>query len=144
MLSPSMKTYRPAAGLVVFLLLVFGAAVDAHRLLHQHTTGEFAASSATQQPNNSATAPATDDWPSDWPDVAIQLMSHGDITARGGALKALGRAKLQRIKAQSSVNLTIEALAAKLDKEKDLVSITRSYAYCEGFLETPVLSHGGV
>ncbi|WIA34300.1 hypothetical protein OEZ86_012639 [Tetradesmus obliquus] len=53
-------------------------------------------------------------------------MSHGDITARGGALKALGRAKLQRIKAQSSVNLTIEALAAKLDKEKDLYVDTTS------------------
>jgi hypothetical protein len=38
-------------------------------------------------------------------------------------MKALGRAKLQRIKAKSSVSLTLEALAAKLDTEKDLVSI---------------------
>jgi hypothetical protein len=56
-------------------------------------------------------------------------MSRGDLQARGGALKALGRAKLQRIKAQSSVTLTVEALAAKLDKETELVSIKCSRAY---------------
>jgi hypothetical protein len=111
----------PAVALVVLLLLGVYEAVHAHRLLQQRTSAAFAAPDPQQQDNGAA--PATDDWPSEWPDIAIQIMSRGDLQARGGAMKALGRAKLQRIKAKSSVDLTVEALAAKLDKEQELVSI---------------------
>jgi hypothetical protein len=125
----------PAVALVVLILLGVWRDVQAHRLLHLHTSSAPAPTGPQQQ--NTGAAPAADDWPSEWPDVAIQIMSRGDLQARGGAMKALGRAKLQRIKAKSSVNLTVEALAAKLDKEKELVS----HQKCRLMLAGVVLAH---
>jgi hypothetical protein len=48
-------------------------------------------------------------------------MSRGDLLARGGAVRALGREKLLRIKEQSSVNLDVDALAQSMDTDDDLV-----------------------
>jgi hypothetical protein len=78
-----------------------------------------------------------DTWP--FPEVPIELMSRGDLLARGGAVRALGRAKLQRIKQQSSVSLAIEALASSMDNDDDLVSqalegITVDACCCHGLL----------
>jgi hypothetical protein len=59
-------------------------------------------------------------WP--FPEVPIQLMSRGDLLARGGAVRALGREKLQRIKEQSSVTIELDALAQSMESDDDLVS----------------------
>jgi hypothetical protein len=81
-------------------------------------------STASPQPLASGTTASNsglnDTWP--FPEVPIKLMSRGDLLARGGAVRALGRAKLQRIKQQSSVDLNVEALARSMDNDDDLVS----------------------
>eukprot|EP00882_Tetradesmus_deserticola_P021045 GHRQ01022760.1.p1 GENE.GHRQ01022760.1~~GHRQ01022760.1.p1 ORF type:complete len:256 (+),score=44.78 GHRQ01022760.1:52-768(+) len=126
----------PAAALVMLLQLWGWAAADAHRMLHQAAVPPFSASKAAQQIYSAS--PATDDWPTDWPEIPVQVMSRGELQAKGGAIKALGLEKLQRIKTRSSVNLTVKALAAKLDKDNELyVDVTGEQLLHKCELQSP-------
>lgn len=93
--------YRKA---IAVLLVLSVWCTDAHRCLQ-------------------ASPPPASPFPGDW-DVPVTLMSRGDLLARGGALNALGKDKLMTITAQSKVDKNVEQLAATLDGDSDLVSLS--------------------
>jgi hypothetical protein len=122
------------APLALALLLVIATCTvtNSHRLILQASPALDGTQQQSTQPSgmtspqplpsgtNASNSGLNDTWP--FPEVPIKLMSCGDLLARGGAVRALGRAKLQRIKQQSSVSLNVEALARSMDSDDDLVS----------------------
>ncbi|WIA34299.1 hypothetical protein OEZ86_012638 [Tetradesmus obliquus] len=77
---------------------------------------------ASPQPslNGTGGSSSNDSWP--FPEIPVRLMSRGDLLAQGGAVRALGRDKLLRIRQQSSVNLDVDALAQSMETDDDLLT----------------------
>lgn len=121
---------KVASSLAVLLLLAVCCVSNAHRMMLQ-TSPELQATPASSNPPNITASPqpslngtggssSNDSWP--FPEIPVRLMSRGDLLAQGGAVRALGRDKLLRIRQQSSVNLDVDALAQSMETDDDLVS----------------------
>lgn len=121
---------KVASSLAVLLLLAVCCVSNAHRMMLQ-TPPELQATPASSNPPNITASPqpslngtggssSNDSWP--FPEIPVRLMSRGDLLAQGGAVRALGRDKLLRIRQQSSVNLDVDALAQSMETDDDLVS----------------------
>ena len=121
---------KAAFSLAVLLLLSVSCVSNAHRLMLQSPPELQATPASSSPPNNTASpqpslngtgsSSSNDSWP--FPEIPVRLMSRGDLLAQGGAVRALGRDKLLRIKQQSSVDLDVDALAQSMETDDDLVS----------------------